>query len=111
MLASGLAGKLDAEAKSVSAALGGKLTCASIAPLATPRAALSRLRRSTAKGAEVCLTVGDPKVAVAVVKTRERGVSRACLAAAARSMWTAFAASLGADKGRIQLQRVKDVGL
>ena len=33
MLAGGLAGKLDAEAKSVSAALGGKLTCVSIAPL------------------------------------------------------------------------------
>jgi hypothetical protein len=32
VLAGGLAGKLDAEAKSVSAALGGKLACASIAP-------------------------------------------------------------------------------
>jgi hypothetical protein len=32
VLAGGRAGKLDAEAKSVSAALGGKLACASIAP-------------------------------------------------------------------------------
>jgi hypothetical protein len=58
----------------------------SIAPLADPRAASSRLRRSTTEGAKVYLTVGDPKVAMAVVKTIERGVSRACLAAVARSM-------------------------
>ena len=66
-------------------------------PLAAPRATSSRLRRSTAEGAEVCLTVGDPEVAVAVVKTDERW-SRACLAAAARSMRTAFAAPLGPAK-------------
>jgi hypothetical protein len=53
------------------------------------------LRRSTTEGAKVCLTVVDPKVVVAVVKTRERGVSRAFLAAAVRSMRTAFAAPLG----------------
>ena len=66
-------------------------------PLTAPRATSSRLRRSTAEGAEVCLTVGDPEVAVAVVKTDERW-SRACLAAAARSMRTAFAAPPRAGK-------------
>jgi hypothetical protein len=100
VLAGGLAGKLDAEAESVSAALGGKQTCASIAPYppTAPHAASSRLQRSTIEGIEVSLTVSDPKVAVAVVKTREQKLSRACLAAAARSMRTTFAAPPGADK-------------
>jgi hypothetical protein len=42
VLANGLAGKLDAEAKSVSAALGGKLACASIPH--TPLPLLVQLR-------------------------------------------------------------------
>jgi hypothetical protein len=53
-------------------------------PRAAPRATSSRLRRSTV-----------PKVTVVVVKTRERGVSRAYLATAAGSMRTAFAAPMG----------------
>jgi hypothetical protein len=60
-LSGGLAGKLIAKVKLVATTLDRKLACATIAPLATPHTASSRLRRSTAIGAG--LAVGDPKLA------------------------------------------------